>query len=210
MSVSLAELAERVEGAVPARGGVPDAGQYEQCVRDAVADFSRRCPMQRVATLAIVRGTAAYALPADFLRLIRIASPSAGDGVINSNDGLIPVGPTWRERYTIAGLTITFYPPPAYSMSRDLWYAAAHVLDDSDEYPDLGGDEAGMVLLKAQALALSLQANAVAGNAWTYQVGDERVDKTKQAESLRNQAKGLNDEYVAAVKAAIGPVGLRG
>jgi hypothetical protein len=210
MSVALDELVDRVTAAVPALGGVPDAAQVGQCVADAVADYSRRRPMQKMSTISVVSGTAAYALPSDFVRLIQIESPNSPDGVIVGAGKLIPVGTRWSERYTIAGGQISFYPTPSYSMVRDLWYAAGHVLNGSEDYPDMSGEDAGLVLLKASALALALQANAAAGKAWTYQVGDERVDKTKQAESLRNQAKSLEEQYLAGIKAAIGPVGLRG
>jgi hypothetical protein len=208
MAVSLAVLKSRLQSAVAARDGVPDDAQYEQAVQDAVADYSSRNPLKKATTLSIVAGTASYSLPADFLKVIALESLTSQDGVIISPAGLIPVSATYREKYYVAGGQITFVPTPQYSAPRPLWYAAAYTLDD-DEYPDMTEDVARVVLLKAQSLALGLQANSQAGSGWAYQIGDERVDKSKMGPGLRDQAKALEDEYLAAVRAQIGAVGMR-
>jgi len=56
MPISLEILITRLQSDVPARSGVPDSGQYEQAVRDAVGDFNQRAPMQKVAVLSVVSG----------------------------------------------------------------------------------------------------------------------------------------------------------
>jgi hypothetical protein len=209
MSVALTTLTGLLTAAVTARGGVPSTAQYEQAVKDAVADYSRLRPMQKVATLTIVSGTASYSLPSDFLSVIVLESPATADGVLISDAGIVPVGSAWRELYTIAGLTISFYPTPTYGMDRDLWYAAAHVLSGGS-YASMTDADAAIIMLKARALALGLQAGSMAGDILSYQIGDERVDKGKTVDALRGQVQGLDAEYRAAIAAAIGPVGRRG
>jgi hypothetical protein len=209
MAVSLATLTARLQGAVAARDGVPSDTQYRQAVEEAVADYSRRNPLRRLATLSIQSGVATYDLPADFLKIITLQSLTASDGVIVSGAGLIPVSPSYRERYYVAGRRqITFSPTPQYTASRDLWYAAAHALD-GDEYPDMTDGDAAIVLLKARSAALDLQANSAAGEGWMYQVGDEKVDKRGKVENTRQAARDLEAQYLEAVRAAIGAVGMR-
>ena len=210
MAVSLATLRTRLESDVPARGGIPGDEQYERAVRDAVADYGRRNPLRKLTTLSIVSGTATYDLPDDFLRVITLESLTSPDGVIISAEGLIPVSATYSERYYITGTQITFDPTPTFTVSRDLWYAATYVLDDSYEYADMTEADAGIVLLKARALAKRMQADGVtAGDIIEYQVGDARVKRADLGKSLSSAAVTLEQEYLAAVAAAIGPVGMR-
>jgi len=213
MAVALDDLVTRLEADVPARSSVPSETQYEQCVKDAVADYGRRRKRQTMTMLSIVSGTAAYDLPDDFLRLIKLERSTVMDGsIIISDEGLIPVSSAYKERHSIGGGQITFYPTPTYSQSRDLWYAAGHALDDDDEYPDMMEDDAGIVLLKAAALALRKQANAAAsgqGNVVEYQIGDERVKRADVAGSLRGQANDMEKQYLAAIEVAVGTLGIR-
>jgi hypothetical protein len=210
MATSLATLKSRLEAAVPARGGIPGSSQYEHAVRDAVADYSQRVPLQKLATLNIVSGTATYTLPADFLKVIRLETLASAEGVLFTADGLVPTGSTWRERYYIVGNQITFDPTPQYTMARDLWYAAAYVLDDEEIYQDMTQAVAGVVMLKARSLAMGYQAQAASGEILSYQIGDEKVEKGKTVEALRKAEQDLNGEYLAAVKATIGAIGIRG
>jgi hypothetical protein len=212
MSVSLATLVARLTAAVAARNGVPSTAQYGQCVEDAVADLGARKPNQKTATLSVVSGTAAYALPSDFVRMISLVSLAAtADGsVLITGAGLIPMGADWEETYTIAGTTITFSPTPAYSMARTIWYAAGHVLDSNSAYPDLTAAETRLVLLKAQANALGLQANAAAGTGWKYSIGDESVDKTGIGKGMMAQAQMFEEQYERALRGAAGAFGVRG
>jgi hypothetical protein len=211
MTVTLATLTERLQADVPARSGVPTEAQYERLVKDAVADYSRRKPMEKVTTLTIVSGTADYTLPDDFLFAIKLESLWHPDGVIHSTSGLIPVSATYDETYTVAGLTMTFHPTPRYNTTRDLRYAAAHVLNDSDAYASMTEADARIVLLKAAELALTLQARAAAisGEMVEYQIGDERVKRASAADSLTKRADFARSDYEAAVAAVIGPVGVR-
>lgn len=210
MAVSLATLQSRLQAAVPARNSIPAAAQYEQAVKDAVWDFSNRVPLRKLTTVDVVNGTATYNLPSDFLRIIKLDDVvSRDDDVIVSEGGLIPVSNSYRERYSVAGGQITFYPTPQYTASRYLWYGAAYVTDESDVYQDLTEDTARVVLLKAQAIALGFLANAAAGEAVKFSMGDEDVDKTKLVAGYKEQFEQMEQAYREAVGVMIGPVGMR-
>jgi hypothetical protein len=211
--MKLTMMAIRLADDVPQYDSVPNELQYQRCIEEAVADYSRRRPRHKVTTLSIVAGTAAYDLPADFVKLIRVAMPlvtgQADKGVLITSDGLVPLGEDWEEHYTIAAGKITFHPTPTYATTRDVWYAAGYVLDASGEYAELPDNEVEIVLHKAAALAYLLQAGRAAREAWQYAIGDERVNKEKMAEAFRDDAKAEGDAYLAAIKAAIGPAGVR-
>jgi len=211
MTVALADLVAQLQVEIEARNSVPSAAQYEQAARDAVADYSRRRPMEKVTSLAIVAGTADYTLPEGFLRVISLEGLFSGDGVIHSASGLIPVAATYEEYTTIAGLTLTFHPTPSYSTTRDLHYAAGHVLNGSDVYPDMTDDDARIILVKASSLCLRLQARAAAigGEMTEYQIGDERVKRAVASDRLALASDHALEDYEAALLAATGPTGMR-
>lgn len=198
MGVTLATMALRLERMAPALNAVPD--DYDQLVKDAVEQLSSDVPMTKTMSLAMVSGTAAYDLPADFRFLISLESLARPGGVIIGNGGLIPVSSTFEEHYDVEGNRIVFTPTPTYSLSRTLRYGAGHVLDGNESYPRLTENGARIALLYAQHLVLMAQANTVAPAGWKYQIGDEMVDKSGQAGKLREQADGLLKQYQAAVK----------
>jgi hypothetical protein len=207
MAVTLAALVSRLQSAVPARDSVPSEDDYEQHVKDAVLQLSTDVPLVRVATLAVVSGTATYNLASDFLFLVELEGIASADGVIVSETGLIPVSAVWEEDCYIDGTTITFDPTPTYSLSRDYRYAAIYELtgsSGSETYARLSQNGARFVLLYAQYLALTQQGNAVAGDGWRYQIGDEMVDKSNQGKGLLGQAQGLLTQYEMAIKSQRG------
>lgn len=197
MSVALADLVSRLEAQVPARNNVP--ADYSQLVQDAVLQLSQDVPLMRPGALSIVSGTASYDLPSDFLFLIELESLANADGIIISDAGLIPVPGHWAERYYIEGSAIRFDPTPTYTLSRKFRYAATYELDSDDVYQRLTGNGARVALLYAQFLALTEQANAIVGDGWRYRIGDEEVDKSRQGDGLRNQARAALDAYQRAV-----------
>lgn len=203
MSIALDDLVTRLQADVLARGGVPSSAQYEYAVKDAVADYARRRPMTLIAMLAVVSGTATYALPDDFQFLIKLDDFTARDGIIHTAAGIVPLSSNWNERYTVNGLTITFTPTPNYTLSRTLRYVAGHVLNSSEVYPYLTDEDAGVVLLKAQAIALRKQAlaavTASTGEIVEYAIGDERVKKATSSDSLKAMAVALESEYLETV-----------
>jgi hypothetical protein len=208
---TLADLVARLSNDVPARDDVPSSEQYENCVTEAVADYSRRNPMRKLVEISVASGTADYDLPDDFLRLILFEMAAQYDDVIVSDEGLIPMNADHEERVTIAGLTLTIHPTPTYSQDRDLWYAAGHVLEDG-EYADLLESDVAVIMLFSQARALMLQANKAAAEAWQYAIGDERVNKERLAASLREQATALEARYreeVATLGGGGSPLGMR-
>lgn len=211
MSIPVATLVGDLQADVPARNGVPSADQYHEVVRRAVRDYARRRPMEKLTTLSVVSGQASYTLPDDFLFFIRLESPFVTEEVIHSAEGLIPVPPNYREVFTINGLTLTFFPAPVYTATRYVRYGAGHVLDTEDAYPNLTDFDADIVLLKAKALVLWMQAQAaaIAGEMVEYQIGDERVKRASAADALNVKAGAADEAYEAALQAAIGPTGTR-
>jgi hypothetical protein len=210
VSVSLSTLMTRLEAAVPAVSSVPSQAQYQQCVEDAVADLSERKPNQKVYSISIVSGTGDYTLPTDFVRPVLLESLMATSGVWITATGLIPVSADVAEIYTYAGQTLTITPTPSYTASRRLWYAAGHVLNSSNAYPDMTTSEAALALLKAQALALGLLGMASGSSGWKYSIGDEVVDKSGLAKGYHDQAAMLEGRYEKGLRAAVGPFGARG
>lgn len=213
MSIALSDLVARLQADIPARGGSPTSAQYIRAVEDAVADYARRRPMTRFGTLAVVSGTATYALPSDFLSLIRLDPFVALDGVIHTAGGLVPTALNSQEYYTVNGLTITFTPTPQYTLTRDFSYAAGHVLDDENEYPSMTFEDTAILILKAQAVALRVQAFSLitsgTGEITEYAIGDERVKKSSPSERLSAAASGLEGQYLQALQRAVGTVGVR-
>lgn len=188
---------ERLSGAVPARNGVPGAEQRQDALFEAVEALNRRAPRTKIASLSITAGQASYSLPDDFILLIKIDSLATPEGVYISDQGLVPLPAAgWSEQYTISGRTITIYPTPGYTSTRQITYAAGHILDEDDQYAEMSKAEAGAVLLHAQAACMTLQANAAAQKAWTYQLGDERVSMERLATELREQARELERQFV--------------
>jgi hypothetical protein len=180
-------------------------------VKDAVADYGRRAPMQKVTILNVISGTASYTLPADFVKMIRLVGLfDIQAGLLNTAAGVIPVGVSFKEYVMVQGSTLVLSPTPNYSMAREMWYMAAYVLDASNVYVDMTDDVAALALLKAKALAVMAQANAAAQKSWNYTIGDETVNKTQLSAQLREQAKMLNEEYLASVLAQIGQTLRRG
>jgi hypothetical protein len=210
MATTLASLVSRLQNDVPASSSVPSSAQYEQAVKDAVEDFNSRAPLRKLATLSIVSGTANYDLPGDFRKVIALESADNLDGILQNTSGaLIPVSTAWEERYSVGGGSITFYPTPTYTTSRDLWYAAGYVLDSSNIYQAMGDDVARIVMLKARAIASGYKAAKEAGNTIEYSIGDETVKKSA-ATAYEKQGKSAETEYLEAVKKFVGVVGMRG
>lgn len=184
MSISLALLTARLQSMVPPRNGSP--ADYEQVVRDAVAQLGSDVPIITSAKIAIVAGQADYDLPADFLFLIELES-------------LILALTAWRIEHAFAeGNTLRFAPTPEYSVERTLRYAAGYALEDG-AYPRLTENGARIALLYAAHLALMAQAADAAAGAWKYQIGDEMVDRSQHGRAVSEQAGGALKQYQAAV-----------
>ena len=195
MAIGLDVLVSRLQAAVTV-----DGLDYEQTVRDAVAQLGQDCPILTSTTLAVVSGTASYALPADFLFVVELLTLAATDNVLLSTDGLVPVSPSMRtERWYVEGSQIRLEPTPTYSMDRTLRYAAGYALA-SGAYARLNENGARIALLYAQYLALRASAQAAAPNAWKYSIGDESVDKSGAPSKLVEAADGALKQYQLAVR----------
>lgn len=198
---TLSALKTILQSEVPAVDGVPTSTQYEQAIKDAVADFSRRCGRVKLAELSIVSGTATYSLAADFLDLIWLEAMVGLDGVLISDTGLIPVSADWNEEYYISNGQITFVPTPAYTVTRDYKYKAAWVLTGGTDYATLGSREQDIVLMKAKQICLEKIKNGLAASGgMKYSFGAVSVDKSSGVEELSRQMFALHGEYAQACK----------
>jgi len=190
-------MVSQLQSEIPAVDGAPTTAQYNQAVKDAVMDFSRRCGLVKIASLAIVSGTATYALATDFLKLISMDALVGMDGVIVSNNGLIPLSKDFEEEWTIVNKQVTFYPTPAYSMTRYYKYKAAWVAV-SDDYTTLGDDEVQIVLLRAKSIASGKIANAQAGDSIKYTFGAVSEDLSDSSDATRNEAQSFDTDFEEA------------
>jgi hypothetical protein len=199
MTITLTDLISQLQEDVPAVSGVPSDAQYERAIKDAVREFSRRCGVTKNGTLSIVSGTAAYALPVDFLELIEIDNPyEPDDQVILTTTGIIPFNllNPFEEDYTIQNGTITFVPVPTYTMVRYIEYKSAWTLD-AGSYP-LTEDEAQIVMLKAKQLCFDKLANASIGQGFSYTVGNMSVNKSGVADGYSKRLYELQGEFLQA------------
>jgi len=105
----------------------------------------------------------------------------------------------WTEANYIEGGSLRIDPTPAYSAARTLRYAACHVLAGG-VYPRLSENGARVALLYGQYLALSAQANAQAGDGWSYKIGDESVDKRGLGAAIQSQAMAALTNYNNAIR----------
>ena len=197
MAVSLSVLVSRLRALVPPRDGVPSDACYVQCVKDAALQLAQDAPRRCTGTVNMVSGTASYALPPDFLFLLEWPQLAAvPDGVLVTAQGLVPLPlDGWREQVTVADGILTISPTPLFDSVRPFRYAGAHPLTGSagsEVYATLNENAARIALLYACYLALTQQAQAQAGQAWRYQIGDEMVDKSR-----------LGDVGMAAAAAAL-------
>lgn len=201
MPVSLAEMASRLQEDVSARNSVPNAAQYPQAVKDAVLEYAALLGRRKTGTLEIIAGTAAYVLPDDYLGGFTMAPlPGARDGsVFIAAAGIIPVSRDFEETPTAEAGMLTISPTPQYAAERTYRYTAGFVLADG-YYAALTEADARLVMLKAQSLALQLQATQATRESFSYALGDERVGKEKLAASIQEQADKLNQQFLAAVK----------
>jgi len=203
--ITLENLLLKLQSEVPAVNSAPTTDQYTQAIKDAAAEFSRRCGLTKFAELNIVSGTASYALPADFLKLVMLESLAGADGVIISNAGIIPVSANWEEKYQIVNKVITFKPTPTYTLTRDYKYKAAWILTGSsgnETYADMGDDEEQVVMLKAKQLAKEALSNSLASSgAMKYSFGAVSVDKGSGVDALLKDVYSLQGQFIEACEA---------
>jgi hypothetical protein len=205
MSISLSDLVSQLKLIVLPSSSNPTDAQYESAVKEAVLDYGRRAGVRLLTTINIVSGTATYALPDDFIRISQFPDLKqlSHDGVILSGTGIIPTaGFTSRERYAVRNKQLTISPTPTYSMDRPLWYVAGFPLD-ADAYADMTDDDVVVLLHKAAELILMQIADGVARHGWTYSIGDESVNKTTLAQTIRDQAAAERATYEDALKSAL-------
>lgn len=202
MAKTLAALVAILQSEVPAVNSTPTTAQYQQAIKDAALEFSRRCGQGKWAELNIVSGTPTYDLAADFLGLISLEMMVGADGVMISSTGLIPVSADWEEEYTIRNKQITFTPTPTYTVTRDYKYKAGWILTGTDPdqtFAEMGDEEAQIVMIKAKSLAIEKKVNAMASSGgMKYSLGAVSVDKSGGVDSLSKMIFTLHGDFVAA------------
>lgn len=198
---TLTALKTILQSEVPAVDSVPTSAQYEQAIKDAVMEFSRRCGLVKFGELSIVANTATYDLPSDFQSLIWLEALTGIDGVIISDAGLIPMGENFREEYAIINKQITFRPTPGYTLAREYRYKAGWVMtgsSGSETFATLGDAEQNVVMIKAKQLAKEKLKNSLAGGDMKYSFGAVSVDKTSNVDALTREIYALHAEFVQA------------
>lgn len=193
---SLATLVARLQADVPADNSVPSTAQYQQAIKDAVADFSRRTGRIKIGTLNIVAGTATYSLPADFQKMIELLDFNYSGTIVT--DVLIPMDAKFMaEKTIVTNGQITIYPTPAYTMDRDFRYKAGWVLS-GDTFSEMGALEEDIVMLKAQSLAMEKQANVPSSGMDKYSFGAVSVDKSGEGDEKRKNSEKREKAYEIA------------
>ena len=235
MSLLLSDLVGRLIAAVPPIDNSPTPDQYEQAWRDAVQDFNDRASRVKTTTLTIVAGTAAYDLPADFVKLVGLSdlvmshpwnqefglspfgrSPYAFDrGVISTEGGLIPLSANFRETFTVEGEQLVITPAPFYTEHRLLTYGAGHIdaatlAGDDRQYPALTEREATIILMQAKAYAIETRLNNTTGSVKSQTMGEISVTVTDASQDLMTLVKYWHTKYEEAVARYVGHVLRRG
>jgi len=199
---TLAALIAELQSEVPAVDSVPTTAQYTQAIKDAVNDFSRRCGLAKIGSISVVSGTATYALPTDFMKLISMDALTGVEGVLIATSGLIPLSKNWDETWTIVNQQITFYPTPSYSLTRYFKYKAAWILtgtNPNETYAALGDNEKDIIMLKAKGSCYEKLSNATASNGpLRYSFGAVSEDLSGNVENYQKKMYALHGDYVAA------------
>ena len=199
---TVADSATELQTKIPAYDGVP--ADYQELVIDAVNDYSTKRPLRKIATIAVVNGTASYALPSDFVILISITGVTSNQGAFVDGDGfIVPTSKGFTETYTIANGQITFYPTPQYTLNKTLEYGAGYLVAD-EMTADFAKSDWSIVKHLAQSFVLSEQANKAARNAFRVSTGAETIDKQKQSAVLQDASGREAAVYEAAVSRASG------
>lgn len=210
MSIALSTLLERLRTDVPTSDDAPTDPQYVRAIQEAIANFNNRATRVKAATISVVSGTAEYALPADFVKLIGFAPlAQPGSRLLITETGLIPLSHAFEEIVTIEGDQLVIDPTPTYALERRLKYGAGHIettVDGAQVYAEMGEREAEIILMLAKSLAWETIANAMAGTVTKTTLGDASFTYADPAASAQGKADDLHGKYEAAVARYIGTV----
>ena len=89
------------------------------------------------------------------------------------------------------------------AVNRDI--GRSYRIDGEHITPDLTGDDADLVVLRAHAFCCSMLRSAASAN-FSFGSGDKRVDKTMQAQAWGDLEKDLLERYREAVERIVPPV----
>lgn len=214
MSIAFSTLVTRLKTAVPADSEIPTNAQYEQAVREAVLDFNESVTRLKIVTIDVAAGTATYALPADFVKLVTLKGLTLSrPNLLITPAGLVPLSGPVREVVSIEGTALRITPTPAYTLTRELWYGAGFVETGeafNTAYAEMNEREARIILLMAQSLAYGYRAAVKVGTVTEYKVGDVSAKLGNAATELQGAASALLAEYQAAVTKYIGTLTVQG
>lgn len=190
-------LVSRLLSVLPQSNDQPAPTFYDQAVKDAVAAYSRRIPVYKTATISVLPDVDAYQLPADFLALVQLEGSPSGGLIVGEE--LTPTATVSTEVLNIRGAQLIISPTPTYTLARRLVYDAYHVLGAGTpaQYDTLGERDAEAVVLAAAINVLKQRAARAAGAAWSYSVGDERIDKSKLSSALWETIGEMERRYEA-------------
>lgn len=211
MGIALSDLVTQLQGLVPAVGGTPSSTQYQDAIKSAVRAFSDRAGMKRLHQLPVVNGTDTYALPTDFIKLIKLENPYESavkhGNVAITGQGIVPLSEgSLCEEVLINGHVLTLVPAPTYTTTRYLWYKAGHVLDEDNEYPYLTDHTADIIMVKAQGNAWRVVADRVIKQGWKYTFGDVTVDKSSVGKQQGEWVGKFDSEFDKRVTDYVGTV----
>lgn len=189
---------------------------------EAVKDFARRSPREKAVELAVVAGTAAYALPDDWLFKVKINI----QGTWELGQWIDPfTGNCWCETDFIidnGNRTLTFTETPASEATLCITYAAGYpILTDDlmqDYFDGLNDSHYQVLLYKAWAIACASpgasfgRSGPPAGalTEYTAKIGNEQATKKWDATlTPQKMAMVFEQLYQDALKGINRPVALR-
>lgn len=184
-------------------------------VKEAVKNYSKKRPMVKVETIEAETGESIYELPEDFIYLISAPSSSSyldpGGEVRYSGLGLVPVAST-AEEYNIQGSNLEIRPTPGSDRKIELRYAAFHMLSETDEdaapidpiFLTVPVADNELIILGASILCLETILVQMASSNFSYTSGDVKIDKTKQADSIKEAITIWQTKYDREIDKAAG------
>lgn len=164
-------------------------GATEDDVLAAVADYSTRNPLTLYAEISRSQeDDQVYDLPADFLFTIKVEESVPKNFVLNNQ--------------------LRFITRPSND-TLHIWYAGKHVANQSDEFENMADDEAHIIALKLKAIVLRNTPVDGKSIGLRYRQGDVEVDTKGMPAARQKELETIEDEYLAAIKARIGQIGVR-
>jgi hypothetical protein len=157
-----------------------------------------------------VSGTGSYAMPADFLKLVSFDDIFEGSTIVQPGGKLIATNMTMQEElHWFDGANLVISPTPQYTLTRYFQYKARHVKDGSDNYSELGEEEAEIALISAQKHLLVMLSSTRAFDGFSFTFGDVRIDKSNAVKSFADAIQLLDRQFDERMKKYAPTTGVR-